>query len=163
MARTATLPAASAPPSKPIAKLAVVAARNKLILVVEDEDTVRKVLQRLLETNGFRIATARDGLEGMKYLEDNVPDLMLVDVMMPRLDGFTFVKAVRFRTEKQKSLPKIPFIFITAKSDARSMVEGIKHGAKGYITKPFQIAVVVRKVCEALKLAPPESSTPPAA
>ncbi|MBI4098652.1 MAG: response regulator [Candidatus Magasanikbacteria bacterium] len=163
MASTATLPAASAPPKKPLARLAIVPAYNKLILVVEDEETVRNVLQKLLEANGFRVATAKDGLEGMKYLEDNVPDLMLVDVMMPRLDGFTFVKAVRFRTEQQKSLPKIPFIFITAKSDARSMIEGIKTGAKGFIPKPFPIALVVRKVCEALKLAPPDGFTPSAA
>lgn len=151
-------------PGKPPLRLKLAAAHDKTILIVEDEETVRKVLQKLLEAKGFRVATANDGLEGMKYLENNVPDLMLVDVMMPRLDGLTFVKAVRYRSEQQKSLPRIPFIFITAKADARSMVQGINAGAKGYITKPFAISAVMKKIYEALNIPPPDdpNSAPPA-
>jgi len=117
------------------------------ILVVEDEAQVRTLLAKLLEKNDYAVATAADGLEAMKYLEESRPDLMLVDVMMPRLDGFTFVKAVRYHEGNRG----IPIIFLTAKTDARSMIEGINVGAKFFLTKPFQIGDVLAKIRKALE------------
>jgi len=120
---------------------------KKQILVVEDELQVRTLLAKLLEKNDYEVATAEDGLEAMKFLEEKRPDLMLVDVMMPRLDGFSLVKAVRFRKENRM----IPIIFLTAKTDARSMIEGINVGAKFFLTKPFQIGDVLAKIKKALE------------
>ncbi len=117
------------------------------ILVVEDEAQVRTLLAKLLEKNDYEVSTASDGLEAMKYLEESRPDLMLVDVMMPRLDGFSFVKAVRYHEGNRQ----IPIIFLTAKTDARSMIEGINVGAKFFLTKPFQIGDVLAKIRKALE------------
>ncbi len=117
------------------------------ILVVEDESQVRTLLAKLLEKNDYEVATACDGLEAMKYLEESRPDLMLVDVMMPRLDGFSLVKAVRYHEDNRA----IPIIFLTAKTDARSMIEGINVGAKFFLTKPFQIGDVLSKIKKALE------------
>ena len=122
-------------------------ATKKQILVVEDELQVRTLLAKLLEKNDYEVATAQDGLEAMKFLEETRPDLMLVDVMMPRLDGFSLVKAVRYRKENRN----IPIIFLTAKTDARSMIEGINVGAKFFLTKPFQIGDVLAKIKKALE------------
>jgi len=120
---------------------------KKTILVVEDELQVRTLLAKLLEKNDYEVSTAKDGLEAMKHLEEHTPDLMLVDVMMPRLDGFSLVKAVRYRKENRN----IPIIFLTAKTDARSMIEGINVGAKFFLTKPFQIADVLSKIKKAIE------------
>ena len=117
------------------------------ILVVEDESQVRMLLAKLLEKNDYEVSTASDGLEAMKYLEESRPDLMLVDVMMPRLDGFSLVKAIRYNPENRS----IPIIFLTAKTDARSMIEGINVGAKFFLTKPFQIGDVLAKIKKALE------------
>jgi len=125
-------------PSRPV---------GKTILVVEDESQVRTLLAKLLEKNDYSVATANDGLEAMKHLEEHRPDLMLVDVMMPRLDGFSLVKAVRYSPENRA----IPIIFVTAKTDARSMIEGINVGAKFFLTKPFQIGDVLAKIKKALE------------
>jgi DNA-binding response OmpR family regulator len=120
----------------------------KTILVVEDESQVRTLLAKLLEKNDYEVETACDGLEAMKYLEEARPDLMLVDVMMPRLDGFSLVRAVRYREDNRE----IPIIFLTAKTDARSMIEGINVGAKFFLTKPFQIGDVLAKIKKALEI-----------
>ena len=119
---------------------------KETILVVEDEAQVRTLLAKLLEKNDYDVETAADGLEAMKFLETRQPDLMLVDVMMPRLDGFSLVKAVRYHKDNRS----IPIIFLTAKTDARSMIEGINVGAKFFLTKPFQIADVLAKIRKAL-------------
>ena len=123
---------------------------KQTILVVEDEEQVRTLLAKLLEKNDYDVATAADGLDAMKFLEGDKPDLMLVDVMMPRLDGFSLVKAVRFKPDCRH----IPIIFLTAKTDARSMIEGINVGAKFFLTKPFQIGDVLAKIRKALEHAP---------
>lgn len=119
---------------------------NKKVLIVEDDADVRSVLSVALQKHGFSVAEAEDGLKGLKYLESERPDVMLIDVMMPRLDGFSFVKAVRYRQENRS----IPVIFLTAKTDARSMIDGINVGAKFFLTKPFQISDVVAKLNKAL-------------
>ena len=121
----------------------------KKILVVEDDKVVRTLLVRLLEKNGFTVFEAEDGLFALKALEGQAFDLLLLDVMMPRLDGFKTLKAIRFM-EKQAGRPHIPAIFLTAKSDARSMIEGINLGAKFFLNKPFTIEDVIGKIRRAL-------------
>lgn len=118
----------------------------KKILVIEDEQHVRQLVSRLLTKNGFEVRAARDGLDGLKSLEEYEPDLIIADVMMPNLDGLTFVRALKSRKETQG----IPVIFLTAKSEPLAMIEGINVGAKFYITKPFQIEDVLTKVRKVL-------------
>ncbi len=122
------------------------AGDKKTIMVVEDDEQVRSILVKLVQKNGYLARTAGDGLEALQVLEELKPDLMIVDIMMPRLDGFDFVKAARFMKENRS----IPIIFLTAKNDAKSMIEGINLGAKFFLTKPFQVPEVVSKIRKAL-------------
>jgi len=115
---------------------------TKQILIIEDESHVRQMVARLLTKNDYVVREAVDGLDGLRVLEDYRPDLIIVDVMMPILDGLTFTKALKNRRETRG----IPVIFLTAKSDPHSMIEGINVGAKFYVTKPFQIEDILSKV-----------------
>src|SRR5262249_32952344 len=107
-------------------------------------------MAKTLLAHGYGVSVARDGLEGLKALDQTPPDLIVVDVMMPRLDGMTLVRAIK----KHRTTRHIPVIFLTAKSDSRSMVEGINLGAKFYITKPFSLDDLLAKVQRALKPSP---------
>jgi len=116
------------------------------ILVLEDDPSVQTLLRKQLQAHGFKVSIASDGLDGLMKLESLNPDLMICDVMMPNLDGVEFVKAIKSNTLTQK----IPVIFLTAKTDPRSMIEGINVGARFYVTKPFQIDDLLSKVRRAL-------------
>ncbi len=89
---------------------------------------------------------ASDGLDGLMKLEQLKPDLIVCDVMMPNLDGMEFVKAIKGHDGTQK----IPIIFLTAKTDPRSMIDGINVGARFYVTKPFQLDDLLGKISRAL-------------
>jgi len=116
------------------------------ILVIEDEPAVQTLLRKQLSANGYQVTVAQDGLDGLMKLETIKPDLVISDVMMPNLDGIEFVKAIKAHEGTQR----IPVIFLTAKSDPRSMIEGINVGARFYVTKPFQIEDLLSKVRRAL-------------
>jgi len=116
------------------------------ILVIEDEPAVQTLLRKQLTANGYQVTVAQDGLDGLMKLESIKPDLVISDVMMPNLDGIEFVKAIKAHEGTQR----IPVIFLTAKSDPRSMIEGINVGARFYVTKPFQIEDLLSKVRRAL-------------
>ncbi len=122
------------------------AEEKKQILLIEDEDNVRQMVSRLLTKNSYEVKEAVDGLDGLRVLENELPDLIIVDVMMPNLDGMTFTRALKTRRETQA----IPIIFLTAKGDPRSMIEGINVGAKFYVTKPFQMEDLLSKVKKVL-------------
>ena len=119
---------------------------NERILVIEDDPSVRTLLDKSLSARGYHITTAKDGIAGLTAIESSRPDLLIVDIMMPRLDGMTFVRAVK---GNQETGP-IPVIFLTAKNDPKSMIDGINVGAKFYVTKPFQINELVSKIEKAL-------------
>ena len=121
---------------------------GKTILVIEDDPSVQTLVRKALGMYGFTVVVADDGLDGLMKLETLRPDLIIADMMMPRLDGMTFVKAIKGRGETKQ----IPVIFLTAKSDPKSMIEGINVGARFYVTKPFQIDDLVNKVQKALKV-----------
>lgn len=116
------------------------------IMVIEDDPSVRTLLDKSLTARGYRVTQVHDGLEGLTRLENERPDLIIVDIMMPRLDGMTFVKAIK----GDQSRKSIPVIFLTAKNDPRSMIDGINVGAKFYVTKPFQLDELLDKVKKAL-------------
>lgn len=115
-------------------------------MIIEDDPSVRTLLDKALTAKGYRVSLVSDGLEGLTSLETQTPDLLIVDIMMPRLDGMTFVKAIK----ANPSTAEMPVIFLTAKNDPRSMIDGINVGAKFYVTKPFQIDELIRKIEKAM-------------
>ena len=121
---------------------------GKSILVIEDDPSVQTLVKKALGMYGFTVTVADDGLDGLMKLETLKPDLIIADMMMPRLDGMAFVKAIKGHKETKT----IPVIFLTAKSDPKSMIEGINVGARFYVTKPFQIDDLLGKVQKALKV-----------
>lgn len=104
------------------------------ILIVDDNPTNIKVLFDVLDASGFKISTAKSGESAIKRLERNIPDLILLDVMMPGIDGFETCRRLK-ASELTKS---IPIIFMTALADTEHKVKGLQMGAVDYITKPIQ-------------------------
>ena len=119
---------------------------GKSILIIEDDASVRSLLEKALGAKGYQVQSAVDGLDGLTMLERTRPDLIIVDVMMPRLDGMTFVKAIK----SHETTKPVPVIFLTANNDPKSMIAGINLGAKHYITKPFQLDELLTKIDKAI-------------
>jgi two-component system, OmpR family, response regulator len=105
---------------------------SSTILLVDDEDAVQKLLAYPLERDGFRVIQARDGEEALDRFEHEHVDLVVLDVMLPKLDGLEVCKRLRTRSE-------VPIIMLTARDDELDKVLGLELGADDYITKPFSI------------------------
>ncbi len=110
--------------------------RRTFALVVDDSITVRRVTQRLLERNGMRVLTARDGLDAVSLLQDHVPDIILLDIEMPRMDGYEVAKHVRNDTR----LKDVPIIMITSRVGEKHRARAIELGVNDYLGKPYQEA-----------------------
>ncbi len=108
--------------------------QTKRILVVDDSVTVRKVTTRLLERNGFEVFTAKDGVDAIATLQDHIPDLMLLDIEMPRMDGFEVASIVRHDSRLQH----IPIIMITSRTGDKHRTRAFSIGVNEYLGKPFQ-------------------------
>lgn len=117
-------------------------ADNKTVLVIDSDTSVRQTVSQLLEKSGYATQQARDGIEGLRIIDAQRPDLVVTDIPMPDLDGLTLVKALKKRNETKG----IPVVFLTAKSDPLSMIEGINVGAKYYLTKPLQTEDFLGKI-----------------
>ncbi|MBX3747677.1 MAG: response regulator transcription factor [Verrucomicrobiae bacterium] len=104
----------------------------KRILVIEDQAPMLRNLALLLEFEGYRVLTASDGREGLEVARRDKPDLVICDVMMPELDGFGVVRALRAEDETAD----IPFIFLTARGERADVRTGMNEGADDYLTKP---------------------------
>ena len=104
----------------------------KHILLIEDQPRMRENIALMLELNGYRVTAARDGREGLAMANACPPDLIICDVMMPELDGFGVLAAIR----EDPDLSGIPFIFLTARGEKRDVREGMNLGADDYLTKP---------------------------
>ena len=105
------------------------------VLVIEDEAPIRRNLARLLTAEGYRVLTAPDGVNGVVIAREQLPQLILCDILMPRMDGFGVLAALRSRPETAA----IPFIFLTASADKEDLARGLQSGANEYVTKPFRI------------------------
>ena len=112
---------------------------ENLILVVEDEKSISDILKINLQKNGFRVITAFDGEDAVKKAFELEPDLILLDVMLPKLDGFSVCKQVR------ESL-SVPIIMLTAREEEVDKVLGLELGADDYITKPFSLRELMARV-----------------
>lgn len=101
------------------------------ILLVEDDENLGYVIQDLLSMNGYKVHLARDGKEGLLFFNKSTYDLCLIDVMMPKKDGFELAQDI------QKLNNSVPLVFLTARNQKEDKIKGLKLGADDYITKPF--------------------------
>jgi chemosensory pili system protein ChpA (sensor histidine kinase/response regulator) len=110
--------------------------RRTFAMVVDDSITVRRVTQRLLERNGMRVLTARDGMDAVALLQDNVPDVILLDIEMPRMDGYEVAAHVR----NDPRLKEVPIIMVTSRVGEKHRARAIELGVDDYLGKPYQEA-----------------------
>ena len=109
------------------------------ILIVEDEKNMQNIIAEYMQRGGHTCFTADDGVDGLMILKNNPMDLMILDVMMPHLDGFSVCKMAR-------EMSNLPIIMLTAKSEEEDKLKGYELGADDYITKPFSPKVLLAKV-----------------
>ncbi len=114
----------------------------KKILIVDDEPNIVMSLEYTFKKNNFEVFIARDGLEALAILKTNFPDVIILDVMMPLVDGFATLEQIR----KDKNLAHTKVIFLSAKNKAVDIEKGLALGADAYLTKPFSIKKVVDQV-----------------
>jgi len=121
--------------------------QTKKILVVDDEPDVVRILSKSLVTNGFEVITANDGLECIAKVENEPPDLILLDNIMPNMDG----QAVLKKLKASKETEEIPIIMVTALADEKDITSAQKGGAIGYVVKPFDYNALLKQIKQALK------------
>lgn len=114
------------------------------ILVVEDHEQVVNLLRQVLNEQGYDVATAGDGVEALAQMADRAPDLILLDVMMPRMDGFEFMRQLRERHAT-------PVIFLTARMDEIDLLTGFSLGADDYLHKPFSMSELCARIKAVLR------------
>ena len=118
------------------------------ILVVDDVPDNLDILQIRLESQGYEVATAGDGVEALEKVRDLLPDLVLLDIMMPKMDGVEALK----RLKADNSLPFIPVILVTARADAKDVIAGLESGGDDYLTKPVDHAELLARVRSMLRI-----------
>ena len=120
---------------------------NNRILVIEDESNIQELIKYNLEKNGYKVILSDNGTAGLNEALANVPDLILLDLMLPGLDGLEVCK--RLRADKRTK--KVPIFMLTAKSEELDKVLGLELGADDYITKPFSIKELIARIRAAMR------------
>ncbi len=118
--------------------------RNKLILVVDDEERMARFIRLNLEHDGFQVVEAHKGMDAINELRTKMPDVVLLDVMMPDIDGFEVLQLIR-------ETSSVPVIMLTAKGEEDDRVKGLELGADDYVTKPFSPRELVSRVRAVLR------------
>lgn len=113
---------------------------KKTILIVDDEQPIVEILEYNLEREGYNTIKAYDGLEGLNLALEKKPDLILLDIMLPKMDGLTVCKRIRH------SLPNVPILMLTAKAEEIDKILGLELGADDYITKPFSVRELMARI-----------------
>lgn len=117
------------------------------ILIADDEHKIVMTLEYTFRKGGFEVFIARDGSEVLELLKEKTPDVILLDIMMPHLDGYTTLQEIK----KQEKLKNCKVIFLSAKSNPADIEKGLSMGADAYITKPYSIKKLVQQVDELLE------------
>ncbi|WP_440811855.1 Hpt domain-containing protein [Pseudomonas syringae] len=126
----------------PVSYSEVEHARPLLVMVVDDSVTVRKVTSRLLERHGMHVLTAKDGIDAMSLLQEHTPDIMLLDIEMPRMDGFEVASQIR----QDEELKGLPIIMITSRSGQKHRDRAMALGVNEYLSKPYQETVLLESI-----------------
>jgi DNA-binding response OmpR family regulator len=127
---------------------------SQTILVVDDELQIVRLVRAYLEEAGFRVVTASDGQEALYIARHEKPDLVVLDILMPRMDGLEFTR--RIRRERN-----VPIIMLTARAEETDRIVGLELGADDYVTKPFSPREVVARVRAVLRRVQPQPDSPP--
>ncbi|KAB7704206.1 response regulator [Bacillus aerolatus] len=116
------------------------------VMVIDDEKTMRELVKTFLEKEGYTVVEASNGMDALFMIDKKVPDLLIVDVMMPYMDGFSF-------TKKVKSKYDLPLIFLSAKGEEWDKIHGLKLGGDDYIVKPFHPGELLARIESVLRRA----------
>ena len=130
--------------------------KNQSILVVDDDREILRMLNRILELEGYNVATAANGRAAVTLLDEYQPDLVILDIIMPELDGFQVLDLIRQRSD-------VPIIMLTAKREVTTLRDALVIGADDYIRKPFRTRELVARIKAKLRRAKPEAPLPPTA
>ncbi|MGH9862809.1 MAG: response regulator, partial [Candidatus Acidiferrales bacterium] len=123
----------------------------KRVLIIEDDKDIVELVRYNLEKDGFQVTAVGDGLSGLAHLKKSPPDLLLLDLMLPKLSGLEICKEVR----RNQSLNRLPVLMLTARGDEADRVVGLELGADDYVTKPFSPRELVARVKALLRRAEP--------
>jgi two-component system KDP operon response regulator KdpE len=135
--------------------MAMVTPEGKLILIVDDEPKMIRFVRMNLELEGYQVAEGNNGLEALEKVRDELPDLVLLDVMMPEMDGFETLARLR-------EISTVPVIMLTVKGDEEDRIRGLELGADDYVTKPFsprELASRIRAVLRRAEMPSPVAKT----
>ncbi len=116
--------------------------KQKKILLVDDNENIRDALIPLLEREGFKISIAADGIEALREARETLPDILLLDIMIPKIDGYDVCRIIK----NDPALKKIRIIMLTAKGQAHEQERGKEVGADAYIVKPFSPLEVLSNI-----------------
>jgi DNA-binding NarL/FixJ family response regulator len=120
---------------------------NKKLLLIDDDPNLILLVKDYLEFRGYNVDTAENGREALEILDNLVPDMIICDVMMPEMDGYTLVKHIR----EEPVTNRIPVLFLSAKGQSQDRVKGLNEGADVYMSKPFEPEELVAQVESSLK------------
>lgn len=123
-----------------------VATISKKVLIIEDDPSFLRAVSHIIEKEGYSVITASNGMTGLRMATESKPDLLILDVMLPGLDGFEICN--RLRNEAQTA--KLPIIMLSAKGQETDKTTGLKVGANEYLTKPIDRALLLEKVTSLL-------------
>jgi sigma-B regulation protein RsbU (phosphoserine phosphatase) len=124
---------------------------QKKIMLVEDSQVIYEMVKEALEAKGFEVSVVTNGFEALRDLDSIHPDLIVTDIMMPKLDGIGLCEAIQNRSETKT----IPFIFVSSQFDERTVKRGRAIGARFFIAKPFEMETLVACVSKVLNPEPP--------
>lgn len=125
------------------------AGEHKRLLLIDDDPNLILLVKDYLEFRGYEVVTAENGQDALEVLDDDTPDMIICDVMMPQMDGYAFVEHVR----KNPRTSWIPVLFLSAKGQSQDRVKGLNTGADVYMVKPFEPEELVAQVESSLKQA----------
>lgn len=116
----------------------------KKIIIADDEHKILMSLEYSFKKNGYDVYIARDGTEVLEFLKNMIPDVILLDIMMPNLDGFSTLEIIK----QNEKLQNTKVIFLSAKNNPRDIEKGLEIGADAYVTKPYSIKKLMQKIEE---------------